>query len=72
VGWTLGFVLSLHELTGTLLVTPPGIETLSVRIYSLYHYGAGNMVAALSLFLILGSLLTVGTVTGIYQWLKKS
>jgi iron(III) transport system permease protein len=72
VGWTLGFVLSLHELAGTLLVTPPGVETLSVRIYSLYHYGANNMVAALSLFLIAGSLLTVGIVTGLCQWLKSS
>ena len=52
VGWVLCFVLSLRELTGTLLVTPPGVETLGVRIYSLYHYGAGNLVAALSVFMI--------------------
>lgn len=52
VAWALGFVLSAHELTGTLLVVPPGVETLAVRIYSLYHYAVGNLVAALCLILV--------------------
>ena len=33
-------------------MSPPGTETLAVRIYSLYHYGAGKLVAALSLVLV--------------------
>jgi len=53
VGWSLCFVLCSRELTGTLLVAPPGMETLAVRIYSLYHYGAGRLVAALALLLVL-------------------
>jgi iron(III) transport system permease protein len=51
-GWCLCTVLCLRELAGTLLVSPPGTETLAVRIYSLYHYGAGKLVAALSLVLV--------------------
>ncbi len=51
-GWCLCTVLCLRELSGTLLVSPPGAETLAVRIYSLYHYGAGRLVAALSLILV--------------------
>lgn len=51
-GWCLCTVLCLRELSGTLLVSPPGTETLAVRIYSLYHYGAGGLVAALSLVLV--------------------
>jgi iron(III) transport system permease protein len=71
VGWALGFVLSLHELAGTLLVVPPGMETLSVRIYSLYHYGAGQLVAALALFLVVLSVLILGMTTVLCQWIAK-
>ena len=52
VAWVVCFGLSLRELAGTLLVTPPGVETLAVRIYSLYHYGVGELVAAMCLFLV--------------------
>jgi iron(III) transport system permease protein len=71
-GWAIGFVFSLHEISATLLVTPPGVEPLAVRIYSLYHYGAGALVAALSLFLVLGTLLTAGLALLICRWFRKS
>jgi iron(III) transport system permease protein len=71
VGWCLGFMFSLHELAGTLLVIPPGLETLTVRIYSLYHYGAGQLVAALSLFLVAASVLIFATTTVLCRWIEK-
>jgi len=46
------FVLAMGELGVSLLVVPPGIETLPVRIYNLMHYGADASVAALSLVLL--------------------
>ncbi len=46
------FVLSFGELGTTLLVTPPGHETIPIKTYNIMHYGADNMVAALSLILI--------------------
>jgi iron(III) transport system permease protein len=46
------FVLSLGELGTTLLIVPPGIETVPIKIYNLMHYGANDMVAALSLVLV--------------------
>jgi len=46
------FILSLGELGTTLLIIPPGQSTLPIKIYNLMHYGADNMVAALSLILI--------------------
>jgi len=67
VGWALCFILSLRELTGTLLVTPPGFETLGVRIYSLYHYGAGNLVAALTVFMVAITMLVFVGVTWLYK-----
>ena len=47
------FILSFGELGTTLLVIPPGRETLPIKIYNLMHYGAEQMVASLCLVLIL-------------------
>lgn len=49
----LGFILSLRELGTTLLVSPPGFQTLPTRIETLMHYGNMEIVASLSLLLIL-------------------
>jgi len=51
-GWTIAFILCMGELGVTLLVIPPGLGTISLKIYNLMHYGANQMVAALSLVLI--------------------
>ena len=46
------FLLSFGELGATLLVIPPGRETITIRIYNMMHYGAERQVAALSLIFI--------------------
>lgn len=51
------FVFSLGELGTSLLVIPPGRETLPIRIYNFMHYGAEQKVMGLclvSVLLILG------------------
>ena len=50
------FVLSFGELGTTLLVVPPGKETVSLKIYNLMHYGAESSVAVLCL-LVMGVIL---------------
>jgi len=52
-GWFVAFALSLGELETSLLVVPPGNATLTMRIYTLLHYGASKVVAALCIILIL-------------------
>lgn len=52
-GFFIVFILSLGELGTTLLVIPPGRETVPIKIYNLMHYGADQMVAALCLVLII-------------------
>jgi len=47
------FVVSLGELAATILVVPPGIEPLSVRVFGLLHYNVEDQVAGISLMLIL-------------------
>jgi iron(III) transport system permease protein len=59
VGFFITFVLSFGDLGTTLLVIPPGRETIPVKIYNLMHYGAEQMVAALCLMLI-GIILVLG------------
>lgn len=61
-GWVIAFVLCMGELGATLLVIPPGKGTLSLKIYTLMHYGANNIVAALALCLIGINLLISSTV----------
>lgn len=50
--WVVVFTFSMGELGATLLVIPPGQGTISLKIYTLMHYGAGPLVAALALLLI--------------------
>jgi iron(III) transport system permease protein len=58
-GWSITFICCMGDLGTTMLVVPPGKETLSIRIYTLMHYGAGNLVACLCLILVCMTLLSV-------------
>ena len=58
-GWVITFIFCMGELSATLLVVPPGETTLSVRIYTVMHYGAGNLVACLCLMLIVVTLIPI-------------
>jgi len=51
-GWIIAFILCMGELGTTLLVIPPGKGSISLKIYTLMHYGANKIVAALALILI--------------------
>ena len=50
--WGLSFVLCLGEVDAAVLLTPPGMTTLPVRIFGLLHYGPSSLVAALSLLVV--------------------
>lgn len=67
--WLISFFLSLTELGMTILVYPPGWQTLPIRIFILMHYGAPELVAALSLWLIFLSLAPCSLLW--YLFLKK-
>lgn len=51
-GFFIVFILSFGELGTTLLVIPPGRETIPIKVYNLMHYGADQMVAALCVSLV--------------------
>ena len=62
--WLVGLAMSIGELAATVLVVPPGPTTISVRIFSLIHYGVDDRVASICLALVLG--LVALTLAGVY------
>ncbi|MCF8018398.1 MAG: ABC transporter permease subunit [Vallitaleaceae bacterium] len=53
------FVLTIGELSATLIVVPAGTSTMTMRIYNYLHYGSSHLVAGLCL-VILGIALVTG------------
>lgn len=47
--WAVAFVLSLGELPATNLIMPPGVQTISLLIWSLLHTGVESHLAAVAL-----------------------
>jgi len=58
-------ILIINEVDISLMVSPPGFQTLSLKIETLMHYGNYSFVASLSLFLIFLSI----TLYILYSWL---
>ncbi|HEY4232468.1 MAG TPA: ABC transporter permease subunit [Lacipirellulaceae bacterium] len=52
--WLVALAVAVGELAATVLVVPPGPTTISVRIFSLIHYGVDDRVASICLVLVLG------------------
>lgn len=59
ISFFLGFILCFGDLSTTILILPPGRETVPIKIYNLMHYGAEHMVSALCL-IVVTILLTAG------------
>ena len=51
--WLAALAISLGDLAASILVVPPGVETLSIRIFGLLHYGVEDQVAGICLAMIL-------------------
>jgi len=65
------FICCFSELSATLLLVPPGRETIAVKIYNLMHYGADDMVASLCLFIIIVMLLSGLLLKCCYAWITN-
>ncbi len=50
--WVVGYLFALRDTGITMLVYPPGLETLPVRIYTLMANGSPQLVAALCVIMI--------------------
>lgn len=65
--WALALVLSLSELGASCLVVPPGYSTLSIRFFTLIHYGVYPDAAGLCLIL----LCCVGLAAFFLAWMAR-
>ncbi len=65
--WIAGYVFCLRDLGVSMVVYPPGYDTLPVRILTLSANGAPSLIAALCIILIVATLLPLGVVG---LWLK--
>jgi iron(III) transport system permease protein len=60
--WLISYVFCLRDLGISMIVYPPGNDTLPVRILTLAANGAPNLIAALCIILIVATLLPLGVV----------
>jgi iron(III) transport system permease protein len=65
--WLIGYVFSLRDVAISIVVYPPGADTLPVRILTLMANGAPSLIAALCVILIVITLLPLAAVG---LWLK--
>jgi iron(III) transport system permease protein len=69
--WALSFVLAVGEVDTAVLVSPPGVTVLPVRLFALMHYGPSRYVAALSLITVV-LVLAIAAVPTVYAWKRGS
>jgi iron(III) transport system permease protein len=60
--WIIGYVFCLRDLGVSIVVYPPGSDTLPVRILTLMANGTPSLIAALCVILTVVTLLPVGAV----------
>ena len=58
--WLVGYVFTLRDTGITMLVYPPGHETLPVRIYTLMANGSPQLIAAMCVIMIAATLIPSG------------
>jgi iron(III) transport system permease protein len=62
VAWLVGLAVAMGDLAASILVLPPGVETLANRIFGLIHYGVDDQVAGITLAMMMG-FVVVGIIT---------
>jgi iron(III) transport system permease protein len=51
--WLVALAIAIGDLAATILVVPPGVETLSIHLFGLIHFGVDDRVAGITLAMIL-------------------
>jgi iron(III) transport system permease protein len=52
IAWLTALATALGELAASILVVPPGVNTLAIHIFGLLHYGVEDQVAGICLAMI--------------------
>ncbi len=70
--WLISFMFCIGEMGTTILVYPPGHETLPITLFTLMANSPANIVSALSIIIVVMTLLPVGVFLAISKYLIKS
>ncbi|MEO8007327.1 MAG: iron ABC transporter permease [Betaproteobacteria bacterium] len=65
--WLIGFIFCLRDLGASMLVYPPGQDTLPVRIYTLMANGAPNLIAALCVIMVSVTLISLAILGSVFR-----
>ncbi len=65
--WLIAFAIGLGDLAWSILVLPPGKESIARRMFELLHYGVEEQVAAISLVITL----QFAVLAGVVRWLLQ-
>jgi iron(III) transport system permease protein len=67
VAWLVAYIFCLRDMGISMLVYPPGMDPLTVRIFTLMANGEPAMIAALCVLLVVVSLVPFGLI----QWVGR-
>lgn len=68
VAWFAAVVIAIGDLSASILVTPPGVSTIPVRVFGLLHAGVDDQVAGLCLAMV-GEFVVFAAVTiAVVRW----
>lgn len=67
LGWLITFFFCQGEAELSILLYPPGAETISIRILSLLHYGSSEVVNGL----VLGQIILLFLIAGLSYFIYK-
>ena len=67
VAWLVGFAVAAGDLTATILVTPPGITTVPIRVFGMLHAGVDDQVAGLCLTTVVATSLLAAAALGLVR-----
>ncbi len=66
-GWLVGYIFCLRDMGITMMVYPPGHETLPVRIFTLMANGSPQLIAALCVIMIVATLLPLSMLWMVFR-----
>ncbi len=67
LGWVVVFALGVGDLAASILVVPAGVNTLSIRIFGLLHYGVEDRVAGICL----AQVVALAAVAAVVSWVAR-
>jgi iron(III) transport system permease protein len=67
-GLLVAVALAMGDLAASILVVPPGVTTLAIRIFTLIHYGVEDQPAGICLCLFAFFVLLAGGTFAVFRW----